>query len=132
VTSHEKEVVALLRRMEALQPDDLTIYNVDCGIHSGFPACCIVFFVKVWDRWVLSLASLHAHGETHAQLLQRADSQQKEALLATDSYRDMIGDLHVGYVPCPRCLLDRSFVVPRKCSVHLNCRARDRVRRLLA
>ena len=132
MTSHERAVVSFLRRMGGGCPDDGTIYNVDCGIHSGLPRCCILFFVKVWDRWALSVASLRVHGETRQQLLARADVQQKEALLAMDSYREMLGDLRVRYILCPRCVLDRSFVVPRRCSRHLTTRARARVRRQLA
>ena len=132
VTAHEKKVVALLRRLGETQPDDVTIYNVDCGLHSGFSACCIAFFVKVWDPWVLCVATLQAHGETRDQLMMRADPQQLDALISIDRYQDMLGDLRVGYIPCPRCALEEDFVTPRRCRHHLSKRQRSSVRRMLS
>jgi len=133
LTEHQLAVVDLLRRLGETSPTDGTIHNVDCGIHSGFPPCCITFFAKGWDRWILAYSTLRAHGETREQLLARADPLQREALLAMDSYRDMpLLGARVGYIPCPRCALLRDFVSPLRCRGHLTKRQRDAVRRALA
>jgi hypothetical protein len=131
MTKHQEAVVALLRRLGETAPSDGMIYNIDCGLHSEFPSCCITFFVKVWGRWILAMDSLHAHGETHDQLLARATPLQREALLAMKSYHDFLGDFRVGYVPCPSCALARKAVVPRRCHGHLTKRQREAVRRSL-
>jgi hypothetical protein len=132
-TAHEEAVVALLRRLGETSPSDAVIQCVDCGLHSGFRSCCVVFFVEVWRPLVDAAASLHARGETREQLLRRADPHQAEAIRSMEDYRQLIGEvLDVGYVPCPSCALRRDFVEVLPCRRHLTRSARDRVRRALS
>jgi hypothetical protein len=67
------------------------IGDVRCGLHSGFPRCCIKFFIGPWSRMprperVLYLTSMpNGHGP--------------------------------GYVPCPDCVASKNFVQVKPCPV---------------
>src|SRR4051812_36420967 len=82
---------------EIVQPDAVSLWHIECGLHSGFPRCCIAFFVKVWwrvsdDNWKL-----------------------------IDSYRKMqqqFGVLESGYVMCPSCVLNKNVVEVKNCNCH--------------
>jgi hypothetical protein len=73
---------------------------IECGLHSGFPACCVAFFVKIWWPWATTIDALSVR--------RRAD-----ALIAYDSYQQWTKQ--AGYVPCPRCALERKFVEVLPC-----------------
>jgi len=126
VTAHEKDVVALLRQIGDCAPDDATIRIVDCGLHSGFPACCVAFFAKVW--WPLHVAQRSSHARRKTR---------KQAAALIDNYHRALGQLradrpHLEYVPCPRCLRSGDFVSMRPCGRHLSKRQCDQVRKILA
>lgn len=126
-------VVALLRRLGETSPDDATIHNVDCGIHSGFPPCCIAFFVKIWKPFQLATlpttnccASLEDH-------LEHATPQEMFALHSIETYLHFSDSSSavkrsINYVRCPRCVLEGVVVEPRSCGTHLCDRQRDDVR----
>lgn len=118
MTRHETAIVALLRRLGGISLDDATIRMVDCGLHSGFPACCVVFFVEVW--WPANAIQQSRHARR---------SLRKQARAATDNYRDVFFPLGVDYVPCPSCARARTFVSSRPCGAHLSKRQRDNVRK---
>lgn len=119
LSEHERSVVALLRKIGERRPSDRTIQWVDCGLHSGFPPCCIAFFVKTW-------APLH---------LYRKASKTDRAAMKEYSYALILlvkrGEIEDGYVPCLDCFRDRRFVDVRECSRHLNRREIARVRKAL-
>lgn len=73
---------------------------VECGVHSGFPSCCIAFFVKVWWPYALAIDG----SSTRA----RAD-----ALTAYNAYQKW--STRPGYVPCPSCVVERKFVEVLPC-----------------
>lgn len=85
--THVRRVVRLMH--ETLD-DSPVVHDVVCGLHSGLPICCVVFFVKVMSK---------IRGE--------------EDRLA---YFDMFPSRRPGYVPCPKCLIDGAFVKVRPCS----------------
>jgi hypothetical protein len=115
VTKHLDAVIRLLREMGESRPSDGTIHLVECGLHSGFLPCCVIFFVQVW--------------------IPLRDGE-KSALAASDEYltvvRSLRGGGRGGHIPCPDCLRKRRVVVPKKCSRHLSKRERDYVRKALA
>jgi hypothetical protein len=87
-----------------LPPGPQVIQEVHCGLHSGFPDCCILFFVTFW-------------------------ASAPDAV--RDFYADLVSNLAVkrpGYIPCPRCLLGGDFVEVKRCnrnevrSPHTLCR----------
>lgn len=128
-------VVALLRRLGETSPDDETIHNVHCGIHSGFPSCCIAFFVKIWKPFQLATlpttnccASLEDH-------LEHATSKEKFALYSIEDYLHFSDRSEIkrpiSYVRCPHCVLDGVVVEPRSCSKHFGDRQFDDVRNAL-
>ena len=76
---------------------DLT--HIECGLHSGYPRCCVLFYVKFWWPY---------HAAWHAG---RAD------LSGVAPYRQTLDALKIraGYVPCPACALAENIVVPKPC-----------------
>lgn len=76
----------LLRRLKHLPK------TIECGIHSGFPACCISFYI--------------------VRLLLFSKQQVK-------NYWKKINQSSVswGYIPCPDCLATNNMVEVKKCPI---------------
>lgn len=66
-------------------------YDIHCGTHSGFPECCIKFWVTKWI-W-------ESYNET------------KYAV----QYRKQLMKFNPGYIACPRCLRSKKFIAPKSC-----------------
>jgi hypothetical protein len=78
---------------------------IECGLHSGYPRCCIHFFVEVWMPFCL-------WGQV------RFPGQDEEW---RDGYRARMRAAGAGgppYIACPRCLLGENFVTPKSCDCH--------------
>lgn len=86
-------------------------HDVELGRCSGFPECCIAHYIFVWlpalnkGTWrytkngpIIGLGSPYVRAHRRAMDLIQAE----------------VGD--VWYVPCPACMLRRSFVKVRRCS----------------
>lgn len=70
-------------------PDDPEVLgHVACGLHSGLPLCCVVFFVKV---------QLALDDSARASYLRVGRGDEPD------------------YFACPRCLVERSFVKLKPC-----------------
>lgn len=73
-------------------------YSVACGLHSGFPLCCVAFWLFLYYplRWVL-VDRLNLVTSTEWKMLWGVYRQPERG---------------VGYIRCPRCLsLDRRVEV---------------------
>jgi len=73
-------------------------YSIACGLHSGFPRCCVRFFVYGWGCM---------------------SDDERAAYSAT------FDAIHAGYVPCPQCVALRRFV-PRDQTKSCDCNERYR------
>jgi hypothetical protein len=124
---------AIIKIVEAIgeDPQDEGVFKlVECGLHSGFPQCCIEFFVKTYWPIMTVTSSMNAHGETLEELFDRASLQQATALRAMERYRTTVFKSRViepGYVPCPHCLSRGRFVKVKRCDWHLTARERRRI-----
>ena len=80
--------------MSVIEKNDLLHIRDDiiCGLHSGFPPCCVKFFIT---KWIWNLAS-KANRE-HWKKIRR------------------VRCFNVSYIPCPKCLKNRTFVKLKKC-----------------
>lgn len=91
--------------------DPMIVWLIEEGFESGFPPCCIAYYVKVWSRicWTLdfdekdslefdyrALPLLEAHGQYVDWLRQQCPPKGPH------------------YIPCPACLLKKSFVEVKK------------------
>jgi hypothetical protein len=101
-------VIELIEQMGEHPHDPTTAHLVACGLHSGFPTCCIVFFVKFW--WPMM------EGDGDPDGIARYRAMMKSMGMVEGP----------GYIPCPRCLLERNFVGVRRCS----CARRRRLNEL--
>ena len=68
-------------------------YMVECGIHSGFPACCVQFYVTRF-AWMKSAKR--------------------------QSYSDKVGDCW-GYIPCLECFKKGNVVKVLPCPADSHC-----------
>jgi hypothetical protein len=89
------------------------VHMIECGLHSGFPKCCIAFFVKVWWPWLLAIDQLSTRARA-------------SAMPAFNTYQKWNGQ--PGYVPCPRCAIEKSFVkvIPCNCEEQIKREVRPR------
>lgn len=76
---------------------------LECGLHSGFPPCCVSFWVKV-----LSPACDEPDDTLGATI---CDSY----FAAFDIAQEAHGDVGIGYRPCYACLFARKFVKVLRC-----------------
>lgn len=78
--------------------------TVECGFHSGIPACCIRFYVTVW-LWL--------------ELESRSDRENSEVF---KSYRRKLREVeHPGYIACPECISTEFFVKMKDCPEGVTC-----------
>jgi hypothetical protein len=79
--------------------DGSIVQHVECGLHSGFPPCCIAF------GWIYS--SLLASATVDMSY------DEMDALRAP--YHRLRGSRGLGYYACPACLLRGNIVTVVKC-----------------
>lgn len=88
-----------LRKLCTISKDSyyLTLipYEIHCGKHSGFPDCCIKFFIT---RWI---------------------TKDPNSKFRKDYCKRLI-KLMPGYIPCPKCVKNKTFITVKKCPV--NCK----------
>ncbi len=82
---------ARFRRKYGLRTDRSTAAAVRGGLESGYPDCCILFFVVVWS------------------MLDEPGRDRYRAFI------DRLAPAGPGYIPCPRCLLEGNLVRPMAC-----------------
>lgn len=68
------------------------VLSINCGLHSGLPECCIVFFMTVWMP-SFQIGFLDMPYMKHIRSLK--DRPQ--------------------YIPCPACLVNKNIVMIKEC-----------------
>lgn len=90
----QEDCTPRFKKLQGQSKDKLTLalipYEIHCGFHSGFPECCIKFWVTKWT-WADPDSSFK---KKHWKLLRKHD---------------------VGYIPCPKCLRNKTFVDVKPC-----------------
>jgi hypothetical protein len=89
------ETAAFIRKY-GLRPDRYNIPQIHCGLHSGIPECCVLFFLTCWP------------------IIRRDEDETGEPSV----YRVLVWEAETdskGYIPCPACLASRRFVELREC-----------------
>jgi hypothetical protein len=66
--------------------------DITCGLHSGFPPCCIKWYITKWI-WNLDTKLFDKHW---------------------GKIRGVKG-IDISYIPCPKCLKNKTFVKLKKC-----------------
>lgn len=80
--------------------DRITMETIECGLHSGFPRCCIAFFVKTWRLLFVAINQ----------------APRGEGARARRGYNAYLRQTRgTNYVPCPNCLSKRRFVNVKAC-----------------
>lgn len=73
-----------------------SIKDIKCGIHSGFPICCISFYSFLWRPVLIRYPLLRSWHDA----LER--------------------DKGPGYIRCPLCMLRRHIVDVKECVCHMS------------
>lgn len=75
--------------------------TIECGLHSGFPACCVKFYACDW-MWMNHLqATVH-----RKKMFEKAEQ---------------LGIASFGYIVCPACLEKGRHVEVKPCPNGANC-----------
>lgn len=91
-----QEVLDLAEKLDFDISNPFQLHHINqifCGFHSGFPPCCISFFVKEW------IPNLDGHYKGHS----------------LDEHRENLRSSRCGYVPCPDCFASKNFVKVKRC-----------------
>ncbi len=83
-------------RKYGLRADRWAVHAVHCGLHSGIPDCCILFYVTCMDA--VRSAEWRFQDKRYANLVAH------------------VAPGGAGYVPCPACLAARNLVRLRHCN----------------
>ena len=106
-----------MRRFAIDEADMDSVRVVECGLHSGFPLCCIMFYAKIWRPWVVTLPSVCEEGDFDLvkmhRILRRIDPALELASVRQWAYVKQCGE--VGYIRCPACVLNGNVVKVQRC-----------------
>jgi hypothetical protein len=95
-----KKAERLAKKLGVDDPFDL--WSIECGLHSGYPACCVAFHVLIWQS-----------------LTQGEDSETEDCYLGlsetVDRYLGLIDAAGGTRIQCPACLLKKRVVQVKKC-----------------
>src|SRR5277367_6574350 len=81
---------------------------VECGFHSGIPACCIKFYVTKWI-WV------NHKGKFFTSYWERMNKIK----FVLDEKGEL--DYAFQYIPCPKCLKQGKFIKILPCPKEAHC-----------
>lgn len=112
-------VIDMMEMMGNPEPYNYNAWTVECGLHSGFKPCCIIFYVQVWCPSTQDLIDfpLLSVGEDPDEIV------TAEHIIFTN-YREMLhkwsqaNKTHINYIPCPACFLARDFVTVKECDCY--------------
>lgn len=114
-----RPVLKLVNEMR-LDPEPWLCWTVECGLHSGIPQCCILFYTMMY------LPALEDHRlaeEMNKDVEDGNDELDLPGEWAFLNYRYMLNrynDEHerINYIPCPACFLARKFVKLKRCNCY--------------
>jgi hypothetical protein len=96
-------------------------YDVECGLHSGIPPCCVLWYAAECRE-----AIMQAHADGNRVAMRRFDAYRDKV----DRVAARRGIRGWGYVPCPLCLRSGRVVRLRRCPT--GPRMHSRIRSWLA
>lgn len=106
----------ILRRLKHLPK------SIECGLHSGFPPCCVAFYVnhKMWmDDEERSAYNKRAYDKGLSVFYERLKSYTLPNGITDDEVKvkmqALLRDSLFGYVPCPSCLESYNKVTVLEC-----------------
>lgn len=93
--------------------------DVECGLHSNIPRCCIIFYIKAWCPLLDSEKELNSmdmgitdYRDSYHDLIMRM-------LGPSDKYPRKVaingGISKARYIVCPKCLYEKTFNKLKKC-----------------
>ena len=82
--------------MEKLRSGETVEHAIECGTHSGFPQCCIEWFVGEWQTALFEYTYI-------------SDGRYLKPS------RDYLEGISWGYVPCPECVKIGNRVIVKEC-----------------
>lgn len=109
-----------------VDPRDPEVYRaVLCGLHSGFPICCIAFWVRFEWAWSSMLEGPMC-GETNEDRIAGMTPLQRAGWAQIMAHRDWskarnLADGHGqrdGYVRCPACVVNGHYARVRRCGCY--------------
>lgn len=91
--------------------------TIACGFHSGFPPCCIRFYITKW-LWIPKDPKKSKFFKTYWKKM------EKKRKLTYDK-KTKKWKSNFGYIPCPTCLRYERFVEVKPCPKGSHCWHRD-------
>jgi hypothetical protein len=84
------EALQMLAEIGVGLDDSAALARVTAGLEDGIPKCCLVFATLFYGRAL--------------------DAGRHELLAGYRTWMNSAGVGPLGYIPCPRCIVERSFV----------------------
>lgn len=108
------KVLAFLALIDVQDPTDAQIHDVACGFHSGFPKCCIAYYIKCYKP----IADLYIdRNEIYMEKSNSFDDYvtDKEIEMLHTDLLIWAAREKVGYFRCPACILSNNCVEVKRC-----------------
>ena len=106
----------ILRRLKHLPK------TIECGLHSGFPPCCVAFYAnhKIWmDNDERDAYNKRSYDKGVSVFYERLKTYTLPGDITDDEAKvkvqALLTDSLFGYVPCPSCLESYNKVTVLKC-----------------
>ena len=85
-------------------------FDIECGIHSGFKDCCIIFWLTRYIKDYACSAEYRRNFRKNPIQFSTIDEKYNKKLSRYENKNKFIG-----YVPCPECLKNKKFVKVKNC-----------------
>jgi hypothetical protein len=99
-----------------------------CGHHSGFPLCCILFYMYVWSpSYVMNYWDDPKHKYSFTNMYSfikdKVVAWRKPTYTFTNAYDGVLIENEIGFgrMPCPFCLFFSNKTVVQPCNCEDNC-----------
>lgn len=95
------------------------LHDIFCGLHSGFPKCCILYFITSWKPFsnkVLNIISNDYFDESYLlNLIKTLKDKDDVKLLESYHYLFFKMNFDINYIRCHNCAITNNKIIPKNC-----------------
>jgi hypothetical protein len=101
-----KKLSSLVTRRIIRDRRDITDDIITCGLHSGIPECCVLFFVNEWQKWwdTKNFKNIRRHNKNTLCSWVRYNANNPSSIVDKGHIQCYITGPQ--YIPCTKCQRD--------------------------
>lgn len=111
----KKEIITLAKKFGLDYTDNDILEHITCGLHSGFPECCIFYYLTCYLPVIeLNTTRNEINFDEYNNHISVIFDQEIYELYQRLYKLD--NDYYVGYIRCPSCILVNKRVEVKSCN----------------